>query len=234
MKTITNSSNRSLVNIIGVPVILSGIFYDFLFPYMVLIALLFCSLEYVRTINKLNASLNIFLFLIANLAIFLNANIGFTDPITLLIFILIFLFLVEILFLKNSSVQNIAFYILGILWLAIFFSSSLISIRFFDGGIYYTYLLFLSVWICDTFAFFFGSKFGKKKILPLVSPNKSWVGSVSGMIGSILFMCILYSYNIYEGWLTISHIITFGIIFGGRLGYIIIYNLYYKCLRKKL
>ena len=41
------------------------------------------------------------------------------------------------------------------------------------------------------------------------------VGSVFGMIGSILFMCILYSYNVYEGWITINNSIIFGIIFGG-------------------
>ena len=68
---------------------------------------------------------------------------------------------------------------------------------------------------CDTFAFFFGTKFGKKKIWPSVSPNKSWVGSISGMLGSILFMVALYSNNIYEGWINLYQVIFLGIIFGG-------------------
>ena len=35
-------------------------------------------------------------------------------------------------------------------------TESLINIRFAYNGFYYTLLLFLSVWICDTFAYFFG------------------------------------------------------------------------------
>ena len=75
--------------------------------------------------------------------------------------------------------------------------------------------MFISVWICDTFAFFLGSKFGKRKILPSVSPHKTWVGSMSGMFGSIIFMILLYCNNVYEGWIDIYQVICFGFIFGG-------------------
>ena len=75
---------------------------------------------------------------------------------------------------------------MGLLMIGCCLAESLISIRFANNGLYYTLLLFLSVWICDTFAYVFGSKFGKTKILPAVSPNKTWVGSFSGIIGSLL------------------------------------------------
>ncbi len=218
-----SNSNRSIVNIIGVPVILTGIFYDFLFPYMILVALVFCSFEYVRTINKLNANLNVFLFLFSNLIIFLNTIINFIDVVSLLILIFISLFIIEILFLKNSSIQNIGFYILGICWLSIFFSSSLLNIRSFDGGVYYTYLLFLSVWICDTFAFLLGRKFGKAKILPMISPNKTWFGCISGFLSNLVILISFYFINknkLFIVDLTLFDVMVFSVIFGifGQIG----------------
>ncbi len=39
----------------------------------------------------------------------------------------------------------------------------------------------------DTLAYFIGSRFGKRKLCPAVSPNKSIEGSAAGLLGSILF-----------------------------------------------
>ena len=64
-------------------------------------------------------------------------------------------------------------------------------------GFSITFALFLSVWICDTSAFGFGVKFGKRKILPEVSPKKTWVGSIAGLASSVIFMMILYRFNYF-------------------------------------
>lgn len=37
-------------------------------------------------------------------------------------------------------------------------------------------------WICDTAAYFGGKFFGKHKFSPVISPNKTWEGAVSGLI----------------------------------------------------
>ena len=41
-------------------------------------------------------------------------------------------------------------------------------------------------WIGDSAAYFLGTAFGKAKIAPSISPNKSWVGAVAGVTGSAL------------------------------------------------
>ncbi len=41
------------------------------------------------------------------------------------------------------------------------------------------------VFLGDTFAYFVGKTLGKSKILPAISPNKTWAGSVGGLFGSI-------------------------------------------------
>lgn len=56
-----------------------------------------------------------------------------------------------------------------------------------------TWLVFLPLamtWICDTFAMAGGSMFGGPKLAPVVSPNKTWSGAVSGLVGSVLVALI--------------------------------------------
>jgi len=43
-----------------------------------------------------------------------------------------------------------------------------------------------ATWIGDSAAYFLGSAFGKAKIAPSISPNKSWEGAAAGLIGSAL------------------------------------------------
>ena len=51
----------------------------------------------------------------------------------------------------------------------------------------------------DSAAFVMGKKFGKRKIFPSVSANKTWVGSISGLVFSILFLVTIY-FNFDKVW----------------------------------
>ena len=75
-------------------------------------------------------------------------------------------------------------------------------------------IIFFSVWITDSFAFIMGKQFGKNKILPSVSPNKTWFGSLSGLFFSILFLLLIYYYNIFSSNFTLFDIIVIGLITG--------------------
>lgn len=48
------------------------------------------------------------------------------------------------------------------------------------------YLPFLMIWMADTGAFFLGSLFGRHKIIPQISPSKSYEGLVGGLLFSFL------------------------------------------------
>jgi phosphatidate cytidylyltransferase len=51
--------------------------------------------------------------------------------------------------------------------------------------------IFLLIWTFDSFAYISGSLFGKHKILPKVSPKKSWEGFFGGLIISIVLGLLL-------------------------------------------
>jgi len=55
-------------------------------------------------------------------------------------------------------------------------------------------LMFVLTWTFDTFAYLFGVKFGKTKIMPSVSPKKSWEGFVGGFIFTIISAYLTVSY----------------------------------------
>lgn len=74
------------------------------------------------------------------------------------------------------------------------------------------FLLFLSVWANDAFAYFVGSKIGKHKLAPRTSPKKSWEGFVAGLVGSALTWVIMSFIPVVD--MPIPMAIAFGIICG--------------------
>ncbi len=60
-------------------------------------------------------------------------------------------------------------------------------------------LLFVLVitWVGDTAAYFVGRAIGKHKLAPVLSPNKSWEGSVASILGALLVAVV------FARWLTV-------------------------------
>jgi phosphatidate cytidylyltransferase len=52
----------------------------------------------------------------------------------------------------------------------------MVYIRELDQGSWLIVYMFLMVWGADTGAYFAGKRFGKRKLMPRVSPAKSWAG----------------------------------------------------------
>jgi phosphatidate cytidylyltransferase len=58
-------------------------------------------------------------------------------------------------------------------------------------GIYFLIFAFFCAWMTDTFAYFVGSKLGKHKLCPNISPKKSVEGAIGGVVGAILLNVLL-------------------------------------------
>ena len=121
---------------------------------------------------------------------------------------------------KENSKFTLYKIILGIFWI----SSIFFFLPIYDSvNMNFVLLIFISVWVTDSMAFIMGKRFGKKKIFPKVSPNKTWVGSISGLLFSILFLLLVYfNFNdqphfhrrIWPNYFEISDIIFLGLITG--------------------
>jgi phosphatidate cytidylyltransferase len=57
--------------------------------------------------------------------------------------------------------------------------------KIYTWGGYTVLSIFVSIWLCDSVAYFAGRAFGKHKLFPRVSPNKTWEGAVAGFVAAV-------------------------------------------------
>ncbi len=104
-------------------------------------------------------------------------------PLIMLIFFL--LFLSQLAYFDKVNFWESALLFWGIIYLG-GLCGYMLLLRLMPQGIVYTYLLFIGVWSNDTFAYFIGSKWGRHKLAPDISPNKSVEGALGGAAGTVL------------------------------------------------
>ncbi|MDP1678008.1 MAG: phosphatidate cytidylyltransferase [Bacteroidota bacterium] len=166
---------------------------------------------------------------------------------TALFLFLTLVMLVELFRNKGSIFLNAGFTIFGVMYVGIFLASLTgirelfgtefpyhLAIQFFPdssalsdatlhtttytwGGLTIIAIL-VSIWVCDTMAYFGGLSMGKHKLFPRVSPNKSWEGAVWGFAGALLTMILFQHY--FLPYLKLHQAIIIGIMIGvfGQIG----------------
>lgn len=72
--------------------------------------------------------------------------------------------------------------------------SLLVLLRMLSQGWFLLLFLFFTVWGGDIGAYYVGKNFGKRKLAPRVSPNKSWEGAMASLVSSIVIGIILIHY----------------------------------------
>ncbi|MBQ9439291.1 MAG: phosphatidate cytidylyltransferase [Paludibacteraceae bacterium] len=74
--------------------------------------------------------------------------------------------------------------------------------------------VFVTIWVNDTWAYLFGTMLGKHKMIPRVSPGKSWEGFVGGAVMSLLtgWLCslVMPEYSVWMWMLFAEVIVVFG------------------------
>lgn len=94
----------------------------------------------------------------------------------------------------RASISDAAITVFGAAYTGLLFSSVVVIRASYLGneGALLTLGVMGSVWVNDATAYIFGSQFGKHKMAPRISPNKSWEGFVGGLLGSCFTWVALF------------------------------------------
>ena len=222
-------SSRTIINLFGIPSLLAIIIVGDSFNQIPIFSIFIGIILYLGVkeipefVKGLNGQPALPLVLIFLMILQMNRHPSITWNISeydLLIGITLFSMILEIFRNKQTPLINISSLVFTFIWLGIMLGS-LSTLRNIPViGFSITFALFLSVWMCDTAAYGFGSQFGKRKILPRISPNKTWVGTIAGIFSSVLFMILIYSYNFFPVSISWVDTCILGLISGifGQLG----------------
>jgi phosphatidate cytidylyltransferase len=97
------------------------------------------------------------------------------------------------LYFRKSNLQNVAISFFGLIYIPMCLSlmfqlrNFMVNTFFINWAFSIPLLLIATIWINDTMAYIVGSFIGKRP-LSSVSPNKTWEGTVAGIVISVLFV----------------------------------------------
>jgi phosphatidate cytidylyltransferase len=213
-------ANRMIVNVLGVPGILlliglGGYYFAIFVSIVMLIALYeFYLINRIKQANP-NIWFGFTITLLAALYYFFIPLLNMYQCLTIIISLIIFALITELFRRKPNPTHNLTSTLAGILYIPILLGT-LIALRNWDtaNATHITYAVFISVWICDSAAYAAGKLWGKKKIYPEVSPNKTVVGTVGGIFGAFLSIIILNQIGFLGIQFSWTHILIFTVIIG--------------------
>lgn len=107
----------------------------------------------------------------------LNSQISIKTVFALTIIISLIHFVLS----KRRNIVDISLTLFGIGYIPFL----LFHLYFLDGS-QYIWFVFIIAFGTDTFAYIFGNLFGKNKLAPNLSPNKTWEGAAGGVFGSLV------------------------------------------------
>ncbi len=86
---------------------------------------------------------------------------------------------------QSQWLRNWTLSIVGV-WLIVPMFLALVMLRSLAHGHELILILLLLIWGADTSAYFIGRRFGRHKLIPQVSPNKTWQGFYAAIASSLL------------------------------------------------
>mgnify|MGYP000852022209 CR=1 FL=1 len=226
---------RILTALVGIPLAFVLVFWPGGLPFAVAMGAISVlgALEFYKGVRKIGArpvewaGLLAVLFFVFSARTFRyeeGTTIGAIFP-TALTLLLILSFTVEMIRRERAPILNVGSTVFGAIYVG-WLISHLVVLRgvrldvpesellhwnpLGDPGACLVMLTFLGTWACDTGAYFLGRSFGKTKLAPKLSPNKTWEGAVGGF-GSSVVVTLIAGYFIHLPWV---HCLALGALFG--------------------
>lgn len=193
-----------VVNVLGIPAIIALVYLGKLyFAAFIAVASILAVTEFYRLTRVRNVVPLVWTGWLASVVIALfyyRTDRGAPFPLAWQEVLVIFVLLIAIIELfrnRENATVNFSVTVAGILYVPLLLGS-LIGIRQIDPedytfGMKLTLALFFSVWLCDSAAYAFGKKWGKKKIFKRVSPHKTVTGTIAGIVIAVLGYVVMVS-----------------------------------------
>ena len=108
-----------------------------------------------------------------------------------IIAVLVILFLMQLIFDESAEFTAYTFLMTVIVGFGEHGVSVIYSFGNREGFVTLLFICF-ACYVCDAGAYFFGSFFGKHKMAPHVSPNKTWEGAIGGYLLAVIIAIIFY------------------------------------------
>lgn len=175
-----------------------------------------------KRINFLIRKYTYLLISIIPIIAFISFKVGFLTDYTKLSPLLIIYFVpyyIELRDYNSKPFQNIGFLLNAHLYIIL---PTIILIHLSVKGIDGRFLIMaimLLIWANDVFAYLGGKYFGKNKIFPIISPNKTKEGLIFGFLCTLIWGIVSYflwyylNFELYE-WIIISIFVSIGAIVG--------------------
>ncbi len=178
---------RVIASIVGIPLLLYSFYRgDKLLLIVVIILTILALGEFNKIIKKI-CHVNLFFPLLLSGIIIPVLSLEQDIIITrIALFALALVCLLNFVYMfPKYTIEDLGFTFLGIIYVVTGFTHVLLM-RSLDNGFLLITYVFLIIWSTDTGAYFVGILFGKKKLSPQLSPNKTWEGSIGGLIFSFI------------------------------------------------
>lgn len=206
----THLSKRTFSALVAIPLFVLAVYthalsYFILYIIIMVLAMRECYNLFALSGNTPNKTLGIFIGALVYALTFLYAGGQLSSHyLYLLIPALCAVFVIPLLQQQTPTISSTstAYTLLGIIYAGTPFS--LLHLLAFHGG-YYNYQIVLGImlllWANDTGAYLVGASIGKHKLLPKISPNKTWEGSLGGILLSMAVSSLLARYfDVLGGW----------------------------------
>ncbi len=112
-----------------------------------------------------------------------------------------------------KSGTDFALTLTGILYVG-WIGAFLITIRRMPDGLWWFLLSLMSIWIADSAALLFGRRFGRHKLVPRVSPKKTWEGTAGGFLVTLIAAYVISLWftvlNLNEWLIFAAIVVVFG------------------------